>query len=134
MSAVGFLEKHNTNDRKRLSLFIVETQWGASGPSEVSFLKTACLEIWGAPSLSARCGTPRKNRSEILGIFTKMSISRSITRHRFRWVCFVWLASMAIISVVIFVMICVLAGATFITNGRPSGIPLLKRGNCLCNH
>jgi len=37
------------------------------------------------------------------------------------WVCFVWLASMAIISVVIFVMICVLAGATFITNGRPSG-------------
>ena len=34
-----------------------------------------------------------------------------------------WLASMAIISVVIFVMICVLAGATFITNGRPSGIP-----------
>jgi hypothetical protein len=28
---------------------------------------------------------------------------------------------MAIISVVIFVMICVLAGATFITNGRSSG-------------
>lgn len=37
------------------------------------------------------------------------------------WVCFVWLASMAIISIVIFVMICFLAGITFVTNGRPSG-------------
>jgi hypothetical protein len=28
---------------------------------------------------------------------------------------------MAIISIVIFVMICFLAGITFVTNGRPSG-------------